>query len=438
MALSIGAWIRQAREKRTITQNQLALRARIAPSTLNRWERSLTYPSIPELEQVLIALGASEAERAEALRLLSAPRSLTRLEQLQSAASHVSGEGRPPLLGDLLRALRWRRQQPVRDVADALGVTERTVRGWEASQTLPPTERLHALCLALNVTPEEAAVILAHQYSLEVFEPLTNTEEANLIHEQIAHLHKRLWQGETIGMELALLALEARAWWHALRCPQHGILLRRIYVMSCQWYSLHGRMHEAELYAYKGLRMIQREAQFPREGAWVIHAIAIATAGSPPYDSVRATQAVQVLHDWLPQVQRWSECESWFYRGIGAYFSTAGLKEEAIQSTRQGVEIALRSDNPIEHQHAQADMAQVLMEAGRYKEALEYLTRLDSPLPSAQAGHALLSSEVHRRLGDHAQASEHLQRAVQIATEHQIQHLLRRLPERRERLERAR
>lgn len=435
MTLSVGVWIRQARQSRRLSQNQLALRARVAPSTLNRWERELTNPSIPELEQVLTALEASDAERADALRLLSAPRAVVRLEQLQGATSHPSGEARPPLLGDLLRALRWRRRWRIADVAHALNVTERTVRGWEASQVLPSTERLHALCLVLNAAPDEAALILGHQLSLETLTELPPKEEASLIHEQILCLQERLWQGETAGMELCLMALEARAWWHVLRCPQHSVLLRRIYVMSCQWYSLHGRKGEAEQYAYKGLRMIQREAHFPREGAWVIHAIAVATAAGPPYDAAHSAQAVQVLRDWLPHVRRWSECESWFYRGIGAYFSITGLTEEAIRATQQGLEIVMRNENPIEHQHARADMAQVLMEAGRPRDALEHLAGLESSLPSAQAGRALLLSEVYRRLGDFVQASDQLQRAACIATEHQIQHILDRLPVQQKRLE---
>ncbi|MCS6923190.1 MAG: helix-turn-helix domain-containing protein [Fimbriimonadales bacterium] len=437
MALSLGVWIRQARQGRGLSQNQLALRARVAPSTLNRWERELTRPSIPELEQVLTALGASESERAHALRLLAAPRAVVRLEQLQGAASHPSGESRPPLLGDLLRALRWRKRWRVADVACALNVTERTVRGWEASQTLPPVERLHALCLALEAAPDEAAFILGHQLSLETLGEPPPKEEANLIHEQLLCLQERLWHGDTAGMELRMLALEARAWWHVLRCPQHGVLLRRIYVLSCQWYSLHGRMQEAEQYAYRGLRMIQQEPRFPREGAWVIHAIAIATAGAIPYSHDRAVQAVQVLRDWLPQVRPWSECESWFYRGIGAYFSTANLSDEAIEATRYGLEIALRNDNPLERQHARADLAQVLAEAGRPGEALEHLDRMESMLPSAQAGHALLRSRVCEALGDLPEARRQLERAAQIATEHQILHILERIPRRQQRLERA-
>lgn len=437
MALSLGAWLRQARQRRGVSQNQLALRARIAPSTLNRWERDLTHPSIPELEQVLRALEATPSERADALRLLAAPRAVIQIQQLSGAAAHPSGESRPPLLGDLLRALRWRKRWRVADLADTLCVTERTVRGWEASQALPPADRLHALCIVLEATPDEAALILARSFSLETLAELPPKEEANLIHEQHLHLQERLWRGETVGMELCLLALEARAWWHVLRCPQHAVLLRQIYVTSCQWYSLHGRTHEAEQYAYKGFRMIQREAQFPREGAWVVYAIAIATAGTPPTNSARAAQAVQVLRDWLPYVQRWSECESWFYRGIGAYFSTVGRGDEAVQATCQGLEIALRNDNPLEHQHAHTDMARVLMEAGRPGAALEHLTLLESPLPSAQAGYALLLSDAHRQQGNLAEATDHLQHATRIATEHQLHHILEVLPDYHQRLEQA-
>jgi len=70
---AIGTKIQQIRQRRSLSQHALAQRAQIASSTINRWERGITRPSIYELEQVLRVLDASTEERLEALRLLDAP-----------------------------------------------------------------------------------------------------------------------------------------------------------------------------------------------------------------------------------------------------------------------------------------------------------------------------------------------------------------------------
>ena len=108
MAQTIGMWLQQARQRRGLSQYALAQGAHLSPSTINRWERGVTRPSIYELEQALQALGASSDERLEALRLLDAPRALITLQQMPRQQPHPSGELNPPLLGDLLGALRRR------------------------------------------------------------------------------------------------------------------------------------------------------------------------------------------------------------------------------------------------------------------------------------------------------------------------------------------
>jgi transcriptional regulator with XRE-family HTH domain len=167
VAQTIGVWLQQARLQRGVSQYALAQRAHLSPSTINRWERGVTRPSVYELEQALQALGASSAERLEALRLLDAPRALVTLQQLTRQQPHPSGELNPPLLGDLLGALRRRQGWSVAQVAAALHVSERSVRGWERSQAIPSDEHLHALCYVLQATPDEVAFILTRPLWLE-------------------------------------------------------------------------------------------------------------------------------------------------------------------------------------------------------------------------------------------------------------------------------
>jgi transcriptional regulator with XRE-family HTH domain len=313
VAQTIGEWLQQVRQRRRLSQHALARQARLAPSTINRWERGITRPSIHELEQVLHALSVSSAERLEALRLLDAPRALMTLQQLTRQQPHPSGELNPPLLGDLLGALRRRHGWSVAQVAAALQVSERSVRGWERSQTIPSDEHLHALCYVLKATPDEVAFILTRPFWLEPPSTPTVHEEAALLKMRIEEMRQLIWQGVTEGMELGLFALEAQVWWHVRQCPHHAELLREVYTLCCQWYTLHGRVQDAERYGYRGLRLLNRERRFPRNAAWLIRAISIGHA-DPNRSESRLIESAGILQDWLPQVSQSIEYGAWFYR----------------------------------------------------------------------------------------------------------------------------
>jgi len=424
MAQTIGAWIRHARQQRGLSQHALAQRARLAPSTLNRWEHEQTRPSIPELEQVLLAMGVSTAERLEALRLLNAPRALTTLQQLTRQTPHPSGELHPPLLGDLLRALRLRRGWSIAHVAAAVNVSERSVRDWERSLFIPSSEHLHALCYVLGATAEEVAFILTRPLWLEPPSTRTPREEAALLETRLEELRQLHWRGVTEGMELRLLALEAQAWWHVRQCPQHSGLMQAVYTLCCQWYSLHGRVPQAESYAYRGLRLLDRENYFPRNAAWLIMAISIGRADATGTVEKRLLEAASILQDWLPQFERWAEYESWFYRGIAEYYAQAGRYTEAERIVEKGIQSLQRSDNLAEQQHACISHALVLSRAGQPHKAMDMLTPPENPLPATQATYLLVLYEICRALGNWEQALDALQQAKQIAQAHAIQRTL--------------
>ncbi|BCW95123.1 MAG: hypothetical protein KatS3mg018_0605 [Fimbriimonadales bacterium] len=423
MAQSIGAWIRQTRERRGLSQHALAQRARVSASTLNRWEREQTRPSIPELEQTLQALGVSSEERLEALRLLDAPRALITLQQWTRRQPHPSGELNPPLLGDLLGALRRRQGWSVAQLAAALKVSERSVRGWERSQAIPSDEHLHTLCYVLHASAEEVAFLLARPLWLEPPPVQSVCEEAVLLNTRIEQMRQMVWQGVTEGMELRLLALEAQAWWHVRQCPRHADMLREVYTLCCQWYTLHGRVQDAERYGYRGLRLLEGAKSFPRSAAWLIMAIAIGNA-EPKRDAARLTESAEILQEWLPPVSQSLEHESWFYREIAEFYSEARRYEEAIRAAEQGFQIIQRAGNPAEYQHALVSRARVLSRVGQPRQALEILSPPVNPLPATQANYLMVLYEICCTLGDEARASCALAQAEQIAREHAIQRTL--------------
>jgi len=423
VAQTIGEWLQQVRQRRRLSQHALARQARLAPSTINRWERGITRPSIHELEQVLHALSVSSAERLEALRLLDAPRALMTLQQLTRQQPHPSGELNPPLLGDLLGALRRRHGWSVAQVAAALQVSERSVRGWERSQTIPSDEHLHALCYVLKATPDEVAFILTRPLWLEPPSTPTVHEEAALLKMRIEEMRQLIWQGVTEGMELGLFALEAQVWWHVRQCPHHAELLREVYTLCCQWYTLHGRVQDAERYGYRGLRLLNRERRFPRNAAWLIRAISIGHA-DPNRSESRIIESAGILQDWLPQVSQSIEYGAWFYREMSEFYSAAHRYDEAERTAAQGFQIIQRSDSLAEHQHARLSRALVLCRVGQPRKAMETLIPPENPLPPTQAHYLMVLYEICCALGDTEQAVAALAEAEQIARQHAIQRTL--------------
>jgi transcriptional regulator with XRE-family HTH domain len=423
VAESIGVWLQQARQRRGISQYALAQRAHLAPSTINRWERGITRPSIYELEQVLQALGASSEERLEALRLLDAPRALTTLQQLTRQQPHPSGELNPPLLGDLLGALRRRQGWSVAQVAAALKVSERSVRGWERSQAIPSDEHLHALCYVLQATPDEVAFILTRPLWLEPPSLHAAQEDASLLKMRIEEMRQLIWQGATEGMELRLFALEAQAWWHVRQRPRHTELLREVYTLCCQWYTLHGRVQDAERYGYHGLRLLSRDRCFPRSAAWLIRAISLGNA-EPSRSEARLIESAGILQGWLPQVCQSIEHGAWFYREMSELYSEAHRYDEAERAAEQGFQMIQRSGNSAEHQHALVSRALVLCRVGQPRKAMESLKPPENPLPATQANYLLVLYEICCALGDSEQAVSALTEAEQIAQQHAIRRTL--------------
>jgi len=62
MAVDVGAKIRELREERKLTQEDLARRSGVARNTISRFETSARVPSIDMLEKLAAALGVGPSE----------------------------------------------------------------------------------------------------------------------------------------------------------------------------------------------------------------------------------------------------------------------------------------------------------------------------------------------------------------------------------------
>ena len=137
--------LRNGRTRRGWGINALALQAGVSPSTISRWEAGTTRPGIPELEAVLTVLGVEPDEMRNALRSLSAPRALRKLRQMEPGAGVP-----PPMAGDLLWAMRKRKNKTQTETARAAGVTQAQIARWEKGEAWPDAQKTAHALLALR------------------------------------------------------------------------------------------------------------------------------------------------------------------------------------------------------------------------------------------------------------------------------------------------
>src|SRR5262249_46003479 len=127
-------------------------RAQLAPSTLSRWESGTCLPRVPELESLLVSLGAGRRDIVRILSSLNAPRAT---RAVRGKKSDATGEATAPRGGDILRLLRHRAGLTIMHVADGLGVAASTVSRWESSVAHPSPIMAKALMDLLDATPAE-------------------------------------------------------------------------------------------------------------------------------------------------------------------------------------------------------------------------------------------------------------------------------------------
>jgi len=172
-------YLRELRRGRRLTLGQWALRAGVNKSTLSRWETGTHTPRVPELLRALDALGASTADRSQALTLLDAPRAVLALRgDADQAALPVS-------LGTVLYSLRRRAGTTQAQVARAVGVSRSLVSQWEHDDARPVAAQIHALGFALGASADEVGVLSTRAFAQT---PVALSRDALLDHYQDAFL----------------------------------------------------------------------------------------------------------------------------------------------------------------------------------------------------------------------------------------------------------
>jgi transcriptional regulator with XRE-family HTH domain len=363
------------------------------------------------------ALGVTREQRVHALSLLNARRAIP-------AVKMMGGRGtvQPPLIGDVIRALRWRRGWSVAELARAVQVSERTVRAWERSENLPTDGILHQLCLVLNATPAEVDALTCRRvFLLSPTEPSAEISEEKL-REALVNAQVCLWRGETEGMDLQFLVLESQAWRLLHRHKRGGYWWGAVQITHCQWLLHQWRVKEAAQRAYAVWHEVRREPAHNRGAAWLIQAIARDAMRNREGEIVKPLQGAQILHDWRCLIHPWKEMDAWFLRSIAECLSFAQHHDEAVETSLSALHLAQQSELPVEIHLTQHATAYVLLRANRPEESLAYLSVFPHQHPVNQVEDALLWHQILLALGERADSLTWLERARQLVEQH---HLIR-------------
>ncbi len=426
-----ATFLRNLRTSRQISLTRLATQAGIGKSTLSRWESGQFQPRLSELEAVIRALDVPPGERERALALVDAPRAVAQLRRESGARqSAVSGDGwhgseavgDAPCTGDLLRALRLRRRLPLEVVAARLGVQARTVRRWEASQSVLPGERLEALCALLGIQPEERAALTNHLL-LGAAAPASDTEAQarEACASEVATLAAGTERGEHRLMDLRFLLLEARLYQLATADPLARRLLAEAYAWHGQWLSLRGRIREAGPLAQRALDLVTAQRQASPEPFW-LRAVHVSAVYDRDVRHAPPAHQVEFYRHWLPAATR-PEDESRLWRDMANAASMNGWHiDAALNFIVRGNEAAQRSGDVTTILLAHSVHASVLDRAGRPGDALRQLW--SACVPVVPFSHAFDLAVRWARLllatGDRADAQAWLARAYQIADDYDL------------------
>lgn len=388
MARQLGDVLREWRTARGLTLGALAMKAGVHASTLSRWETGRWQPGVPELEAVLKALGATAAQRRSALHHLEAPRAVQRVRA-------EAGES-PPAAGDLLRAMRLRRNMTQADVAERIGATQSVLAKWERSEDWPSAERLHALCFALGAHADEVTALTTRRFWLP--EEADESDSPDGWENRVQTAYR--WSGPL--RDLRFLSFEASLWRRAEHDLRVQTALRYTYA-----YHLRGLVETDRLAEAKGiLNRLQKEAvpgedreTYPQT---VLFAAQMAGRRDPAGAARMLTEAVTHVRD--------PEYRSWMLGDLGIFLAEAGYAGQAERVSEAACRIAERSPEASTSAFRRRDQARTLMVGRRYEAAL---TALEAATPlriwdDADAIHLLMETECLLGLGKRAEAQDRL------------------------------
>ena len=382
MAESVGELLRDLRAARSLSLAKLALRAGVAARTLIYWEAGTYQPRLPELEAALTALSATEAQRAQAVALLEAPRGMRQVRLATAQSRHENELGPLPSGGDLLRCMRLRRGLYLEQVALEMGVSAPTVSRWEQGRIVPPPERLQTLLTLLGAGETERIALLKGYVFLTA--PLRETmPSSEALRAGFETFTTGLYANREDKMnDLRFLSYEAQAWRFAAQGEDGKHLLAAVCAQYAAYLAGFERFTEAGRYAYRALDL-QPKSATPDES--VLRA-AIIAARADVYRGVRPLprRGLEMLRLWRSSMHR-PDFQAWLLADMAEYLSLEEDWESALRLRREACQVAEACRNPNELRLRRLDLAKVEVRVGNAEQAMSLvnLSALDTPFRRA-------------------------------------------------------
>lgn len=430
----LGTLLRQERRSRRLSQEEVALKAGIARSTLNRWEHGAHLPRLAELNAVLDALDASPNFRTQALSLINAPRAIQTL-RAEQAQTPIIIEGKfeigdtdpyenswvfTPETGDLLRTMRLRRGMTQEYIADQMRVRRPSVSRWETGEAIPSREHLDEMMTLLGALPEERTAL-----TQGVLLPSRMTEDANRTFEAVhAHYDHILWGETDSGLEalkdLEYLRLE-RAFADLIPYhPEAKHFLAYTYGFHSQWLIMRGRYREAAIYADRVIEAAHQQV-LPHWG-WQISILTAAQCAVYSSGQPRPERGVLMLQDWLPLVKH-PTYEAWILSDMARYQAQAGQIRSALETISRSCRVAQRCANLTELRVRRVDRAELLLQTEEPNDAqlaLDMLPADSSPNVGQRLRESLCWSKGLLQTGEVSEAKKWLERAEEEVHTHNL------------------
>ena len=403
-----GFYLQQMRRNRGITSTQLAECAGLSRRSVSRWENCTALPRIPELMQLLDAIGADADERAHCLALIPAPRAQRqrRLELPTDA----------PGCWEALWGLRLRSGLRLMQAAEAVGVSAATISRWERGEGWPGAEKLQLLCSALGASPEEQKAIQSARFSTTEF--IWNGDASNTVERFSARLHSlQVSERESLGFtlyNLRALALTAEGMQLMPTHPEVLPLVARLLRGHIRHLSLSGMYPGANRACRRLLDLTDGKQELNTENVYARAYIARGMvrgaewlpgqihSADPAPSSASVQTAIRIVS---PLLHAPVDLDSlaWLHSLTGLMYGLAGRQSEAAALINKGVDIAEHAG--IESAELRrVDSAGLMLYCNKPEEALAVTERAQSPYtcPMSNMYTAFIKAAAMASVGDNA------------------------------------
>lgn len=401
------------RNARGLSVGALGRASGIDKSAISRWETGRRQPRVNELEAVLAALNATDGERALAFVRIGAPRAVRTTRQ---AASDM-GLFAPPVVGDLLRAMRMRRGWSEQRLAAHLGVDRSAVAHWESGDRRPGTSELHTLCMALDAREQEVLALTEGCASGDIRLIRLPPPGAGGLSDYMELIHAPSPPGLT---DLHYLALEREMWEMAVRTPAARTLLARAYVNHGHQLILEERWASSRVPAARAFAMaLKNPSDSITLSRATILSAALAVYGQPTPRPERGIHIIQTFMNWEAAAP---ENAAWALSDMAKYLTLAGQAGDATPLAEKAARVARQAVNPTESFLRQCDLAQVLMDSGDTEAAMCVIPETGHPVELALV--SLLMADACSRVGRIAESHDWLGQALPLIRTHGLKRLV--------------